>query len=1023
MPIRYKNWQFIIKEARAYSLNYFHLLKSHPRGQDAAALFADIFFEAIEASSNQEVKTDAADDLLLFMKKIITDSGTELGRFKPVLDAAFDRLSRCPDPPFFLFVTSYCQLNRLAELLASRLAEHENQLHSINRLLFRYFRTIYDYWSQEVDPRVWFEEELEESNDRDCWQGLFDDISHLQIQKWTARLDHISRTGDPASADVLHQLLELPDYRHFMDAYRSVPQQLLAVGRDAAWGHGWKLIFLFHIMNIKGLSLIHEETLRDINRTLTWLIGHEKHWNIGKLIKKTFSILKERTVLFPATALTCVLNMGKGVYKTDEIDLINFFIDHMIDLGFQTPMLNGVGDDWQIRANSAHIANIRTCLELVEQNPHRSTRLLSSLIIHLSLSGIFIKDTDLFPRDITHLLNSEIESVYNLVKQLARIFPVYFNDIGAEGRLRDISTRIDEIYHRKDVLIHFLRKQSHVESSNQIIGLMEAVINFWKTRDKTALEPYIPPQIYNQIEPRGVFVDDAHRILQYLEKRDISLPASLLSTRPDTLKHLIEQVPDACPEDRERVQRAAELYKLLHQKYNLDFTALTNYLARLSTAGFPDLDRLREALRETDLKTRLTRLLDCLERLKAIILSPQSYEIKEDIYKKRHFTIDIPSMYGSYHEVKFDAMGLTFRIESLVNVLFEEMINTIDLGLMTRATFHEVFDLLVLFERALKIDGIRSIENERQLELLSHSLEVRGFSYTQYMDIFKGFAQAIRNIINDNFNNIHENNLDHILELLPADRLLKKYTSGTAMDDPEKLHHRVSEIFFRDRIALSLGLQQLDVFLTRVLNTLFHQSDRLPPDKLRRLLNYNPRRAMTNLIRPNSRVMGIIFLGNKGLNMVRLKNFNLPVPPGFIITTEVFHCQNVIDSYPEAAQNFRNLVARNITILEKHIGKTFGDPKNPLLFSVRSGSSISQPGMMDTFLNVGINEEIAAGIAAATGNQWFAWDNYRRFLQCYGMAFGLERDDFDAIISELKRRAGIPLKREFTGDQMRKVAL
>ena len=79
--------------------------------------------------------------------------------------------------------------------------------------------------------------------------------------------------------------------------------------------------------------------------------------------------------------------------------------------------------------------------------------------------------------------------------------------------------------------------------------------------------------------------------------------------------------------------------------------------------------------------------------------------------------------------------------------------------------------------------------------------------------------------------------------------------------------------------------------------------------------------------------------------------------------------------------------------------------------------------MMDTFLNVGINEEITQGLAAITGNAWFAWDNYRRFLQCYGMSLGIERDDFDAIISELKRRAGVQFKRDLSGQQMRKVAL
>jgi pyruvate,orthophosphate dikinase len=88
-----------------------------------------------------------------------------------------------------------------------------------------------------------------------------------------------------------------------------------------------------------------------------------------------------------------------------------------------------------------------------------------------------------------------------------------------------------------------------------------------------------------------------------------------------------------------------------------------------------------------------------------------------------------------------------------------------------------------------------------------------------------------------------------------------------------------------------------------------------------------------------------------------------------------------------------------------------------------SCSSISQPGMMDTFLNVGMNEAIAEGLASRTGNSWFAWDSYRRFVQCFGMALGLTRNDFDAIISRFKNRWGIPLKRSFSGEQMKQVAL
>ncbi len=1019
----YKNWQFIVKEARAYSLNYFHLLKSHPQGPDAADLFIEIFSNAIELTKDAEVRIDATDNLLLFLKKILTDSTSEFQRFLPVINNAFDKIGKYPDEYFFLFVKSYYQITRLIDFLINKLPDQIIDLGPARVLLKRYYHTVYEYWLREVDPGVWFASELEEPRHHQYWRGLFDDISHRQIKKWKSRLNNMTLSGDPASRDDLERMLELPAYNRFVEIYRRLPQRLLDAGRDGTWGNGWKVIFLFHIMSIKGLSMIHEEALRDINRTLTWLIGHEKHWNIRKLIKKTFSILRDRAINFPATALDCVLNMGKGVYKTDEIDLVNFFIDHVIDMGFQAPMINGIGNDWQIRANSAHILNIRMSLELIEQHPQWSTRLLSSLIIHLALCGIFIRDTDLFPRDITRLLNSNIGPVYNLVKQLARIFPVYFNDIGAEGHLRDISSRIDEIYRRKDELIHFLRKQSHVESSNRIIGLIEAIIDFWRTRDKTRLEPYVPPRIYRRIQTKGPYIDDAYRIMQYLENHEVALPNDLLTLPDKKLNLLIGQVADVSPEDQERVQLSIEVYKLLHQKYNLNFIEMDRYMARLAASGFPNLKNLQKALQETDLQKKLFRLLEYLENLKKLILSSHIYEIKEDIYKKRHITIDIPSMYGSYHEMKFDALGLTFRIESLVNVLFEELITKVDLRLITRTTFYEIFDLLILFNKALKIDGMRSVENERQLDLLAHSLEVRGFSFTQYVDIFKGFVQAVRNIINDNFNNIHEGNLDRILSGLPVDRLLEKYTSGQDLDDHEKLHHRVSEIFFRDRIALSLGLQQLDAFLTRILNTLFYQSHKLPEDRLRLLLNYDPQMAITNLEKPNGKVTGIIFLGNKGLNMMRMKNFGLPVPPGFIITTEVFRCRDMIESYPEAIRNFRTQVIQNIAILEKITGKIFGDPKNPLLFSVRSGSSISQPGMMDTLLNVGMNENIAAGIEARTGNGWFAWDNYRRFLQCYGMAFGLERDDFDAIISELKRRVGIPLKRHFTGPQMRKVAL
>ena len=1018
-----KNWLFILIEARKYALEYFHLLKNHPEGPKAAQLLGDIFMEALESNAVSDIKVDAADNLVLFLQKIIKDSGSEIKKFIPFVENTFNRIRNLPDALFDLFVRSYYQVNRLAEIFLNESFAATGNLKALSILLIKYYHHTFDYWLHEEDPLSWFQKKAAEIDHGKNFDEFFNNISHAQLTAWKTELDQITLQRKFESREILERLLELPGFNQIVEQYRQIPRGLLKKGRESGRGLHLKLIFLFHIMNISGLSLIHEETLRDINQTLTRIIAKENYRDIQNLIQKTFAILKERVNTYPATTLNCVLNMGKGVYKTDEIDLVNFFIDALIDLGFQAPMIAGVDNEWKIKVNSAHILNIRAWLELIELKPKWSYRLLSGLIIHLSLCGVFIKDIDLFPRDITRFLNSGIGPVYNLAKQLVRLFPTYFNDIGAEGKLRDISTQIDELMHRRDILVHFLRKQSHVESSNRIVPFMTAVFEFWKTRKKEELVAFLPPSIFEQIETRGIFVDGLYTIMCRLQESGVVVPDGFLSMSDDEIHRLLADVNDVPGVDIERFSLAIKLYKLLNQKYNLNSLELKGYLSQLKIEALPDLKRLEEALAETDIQRRLFMILDYLERLKSVILADRRYEIKEDIYKKRHITIDIPSMYGSYHEMKFDCLGLSLRLESMVNVLFENLIENIDLTLITKATFYQIYSLLRLFDKALKLDGILSLEFERQLEFLAHSLEVKGFTQTQYLDIFKGFAQAVKNIINDYFNNVHGQNLTRILSHLPPERFLPKFLPREDMVDPEKLQHRASEIFFRDRIALSLGLQQLDLFLSRILSTLFEQSYKLPKDKLRLLLLYDPQNAMTTIDSARSRVTGIIHLGNKGLNMVRLKNFGYPVPPGFIITTEVFRCREIIDSYPPAESNFKEQIAQNISILEKASGKIFGDPQNPLLLSVRSGSSISQPGMMDTLLNVGNNEAIAAGLAAKTGNAWFAWDNYRRFLQAYGMVFGLERDDFDAVINDFKQRLGIPLKREFSGQQMQDVAM
>ncbi|MCK4768227.1 MAG: pyruvate, phosphate dikinase, partial [Desulfobacula sp.] len=613
------------------------------------------------------------------------------------------------------------------------------------------------------------------------------------------------------------------------------------------------------------------------------------------IVNQTFSLLKEHKGKYPETVLDCIHKIGEAVYKTSKIVLINHFIDMAVDHGFQFPMIEGTGEDWQIKSNSAHVKNIRVFLDLIGRHPKKSRRLFSALIISLSIGGVFIKDTDLFSRDITKFLNSDIAPVFNLVKQLSRLLPAFFNEIGAEGHLRDISTRLDEACHRKDRLIHFLRKQCHIESSSRSVDFIQEVILFWKTGSKKNLESYVPPSIYQEIKESGPFIDGPRIILNHLESKDMSLPKDYLIYTEEAISNLINEVDEVSDLDRSRVKMIFGFYRLLNQKYRIDNLEFKKYLSSFNSENLPDPQKLVSALEEKNLENKILIFLAYMKELKKIILSDRKYEANEAIYYKRHFAVDIPSMYGSYNEAKFDALGLTLRVESILNVMFEELINGIDLQVITKATFKRIYRILNLFRTAFELDGIASNQLDVQMDFLKFSVDIRTCSFTQYLDIFKGFTKAIADIVNDHFNNIHSINLFQIESRLGKDQILKKYLPNGSKKQNSKLDQRVAEIFFMDRIATSLGLQQMDVFLNRILHTLFQQSEKLSQIHLSRLLNYDPKCSVIEVGSSVPIGNNIIFLGNKGLNLIKLKKLGIAVPEGFIITTEVFKCREIIN--------------------------------------------------------------------------------------------------------------------------------
>ena len=160
--------------------------------------------------------------------------------------------------------------------------------------------------------------------------------------------------------------------------------------------------------------------------------------------------------------------------------------------------------------------------------------------------------------------------------------------------------------------------------------------------------------------------------------------------------------------------------------------------------------------------------------------------------------------------------------------------------------------------------------------------------------------------------------------------------------------------------------------------------------------------------------------GGKGANLAEMASIGLPVPPGFTITTE--ECVKYLQEGAEFGDELRAQVADALKHIEATVGKSFGDAGDPLLVSVRSGARVSMPGMMDTVLNLGLNDETVAGLASASGDERFAWDSYRRFIQMYAdVVLGLDHGLFEEALEIAKEDKGLYADTEMEADDWKEL--
>ena len=1022
---RYVGWAQTLADLHRRATNDFFHYNGHPRGPDALGVFCDLYARAATESPKAATRQEALRRWLAFLEKIARQSGDSLDANLPVLLGALGRLEGILGTSEAGPLVTSPSLKRLVRALSTTPRGgrdaggggpeglHGEVLGLALELLGRGLERTYEGWLAEDDPRLWWEA-VREAEGPSWSPEALELITRPRLRGLQARVVRWREEG--SLRDHVPALLELPDHgqiaRMYLDVGAALCRKEASEGERGVAGVDW----LARVLSADRLSSVHEEALHEIRRSFAGILGGRAGREGEEFIQRTFSMLRRGRFSCPRTVLELITTIGREVLATEDANWVDTVIDEILEHDFHYPDFAGYTDGWGVRVNPAHLENVRAYLAVIQVNPLLARQLLAALVMHLEIGGVFLADTDLFQRDVSAFLATDIEPVYHQAMQLLKLLPVYFNDIGAEGELREVSTRLDEICGRRDPLCHFVRKQSHVESNPLLATFVEEIARFWATGDPAPLEAYLPEVLFRRLDIEDETYRGLHRVFRHLAAGEGGLE-SLFRLAPDPLQARLAKVPGGAPRDLEKAELLFRTRIEIARKYDIDHGDLLDRLRGFHRLDRTRIDELADALAGEQRERGIELLLQMLEELQAIILDRGETRAVEDIYHKRHIAVGIPSMYGSYREPRFEAVGLTFRAQSLVTALMDEALVDSDVTPLTDAGLGRITSWLHLLSRALRVDGCGSSGLEACIAMLEQAQDDVRVGHHQLLNIFQLLSRNIEQLVRGRFLDLYEDIGDRLIP-----RMMERGVLGDADGRGREAVLRFSERFYRDLIADTFGLQQLDRLVGRSVRSLAEVVATGSGESPWRGRGRSEVRVVP-LGQEEAAGDGILHLGSKGFELKRLKSHGFPVPDGFIFSTDLFHLREALRAPGPVRTAHEDRTRERLRQLEGLSGRRFGDPRNPLLLSVRSGAPISMPGMLDSFLNVGLDPEIAEGIAHHRQRPWAAWDAYRRFIQMWGMSHGMPRDPFDGLIRTAKERASVPKKALLPPDRMKELAL
>lgn len=1003
---QFVGWPQALDDLHARAMGDFAHYETHPKGPDGVAVFCKLYAKAL-AEAAPSLRTDVARRWLYYLTKVATDARPEsFVRLAPVLAGAMRRFGEITAAMPHLQVAMSPYVRRLARVLVTREdagAAREAALALLVSGLVQVDRA----FAQGEDPAGWWARSI-----GGPLPETVAGISHARLAEWGDNLRAMSASRPLTTyAD---DLLAFPDAgelaRTFLDAadVANGDRERPYAARDA-------LRWLLEIIGRPVLEPVHEVALRQVRRLASELVTSGPLEERIAIVRDVCGLLRRKGFEYPQTAHSVIEQIGRDVMATGDGALAQAMIEEILAIDFGYPDFAGFTDEWQVRVNPGHMRSIRTYLRIIDADPVLARPLLVALVAHLRLGGVLVSDTDLFQRDISALLACEIAPVYLYVKQLLRLFPVYHNEIGAEGALRETSTRLDELDGRRDHLFHFLRKQCHVESNSEMVTFTDEVIRFCATGDPAPLERYLPPELFVNL----IVNADRRQIRAVLDAltADGTTTDQLVEWDAKALAARIALIDAGTENAREQVGLLFGVRREIVRKYRLDPEDAVMRLRAVPGISLEDVRTIDENLAAGEHEAALDGLLGALETLKSIIETPGPVEAVEDIYHKRHIAAGIPSMYGSYREPRFEAMGLTFRLEALAAALCDRAIEDLDLTPLDHPTLVRIGNWFRSLLRAVRIEGFRAQGLTHCAAMLDEILATPGTTLDQYLNMFWLASRNLETLVDARILSVYDEAASCVVtRMLEEGRI--DGPSGTTF---EQATLAISEGLERDLIAESFGLQRLDMLIGRVVRAI--EDQRRDGNHLKGSPQHTPGRLAEIVeIDDASAAVGGVALGNKGFMLRRMRAMGFPIPDGFVLTTD-FVARHIADESSVIDTELATRIAAEVANLERRTSARFGDPARPLLLSVRGGAPISMPGMLETYLNVGLNIEVATGLARQPGRDWAAWDAYRRLLQFWGMSCGLHREQFGDLLAAAKVRYGATKKAQLSGTGMREVAL